>query len=138
MSAETRGYKATILRPDLLGEVRSVEFSVEKLTAEQLMDQGYAPGATVQAGAPGPGYDALRPFLEEILGGPLEHVSVLWHGKPADMFVRETGRIDGLPRNEEATAIYRAYWLSQHPDAKPEELDFICGPAVLFDKLVWF
>ena len=55
-----------------------------------------------------------------------------------DMFVDETGHAKDLPRNEAATAIYRANWLRQHPGTDPESLPFIAGPAVLFDRRVWF
>lgn len=138
MTTELRRYAMTIMRPGQVANVVEVELPVRTMTDHQLMQAGYAPGATVAAGAPGPGFDILRRLLETYLGGNLEHVSVLWNGKPADMFVHETGRLDGMPRNEAATAIYRAYWLSEHPEANPEDLHWIAGPAVLFDKRVWF
>jgi hypothetical protein len=96
-----------------------------------------------------PGYDALReiiaPFLDK---GALEHVSVLadFNGgtnyKPLDMFVDDRGVLKRLPRNEAATTIYRrANQMGRSISPKvadPEILNFICGPAILFDRRVWF
>lgn len=70
-------------------------------------------------------------------GGDLEHVSVLFGGRRADMFVDDRGIEKDLPRNEAATAIYRANWLSRHPGADPESIPAIYGLAVLFDRIVW-
>ena len=67
-----------------------------------------------------------------------EHVHVLHDGKPADLFVDEWGVNKGLRRNAEATVIYRAAWMSAHPEANPETLPWIAGPAVLFHRKVWF
>jgi hypothetical protein len=92
-----------------------------------------------------PAYDELRAVLDPYFerprtrtGAPFEHVSVLFHDAPHDMFVDETGAHDQLPRNEPATAIYRAFWLSVHPDEAPEELPAIYGPAVVTGRRVWF
>ena len=76
---------------------------------------------------------ALRPHLE---GGTPEHVIVLLDGRPADMFVDEMATAKGLPRNEEATKVYRANWLKRHRQ-DPETMPFIAGPAVLFEDLIW-
>ena len=46
--------------------------------------------------------------MKEFLGGHSEHVTVLYKGKRASMFVHEFGRILGLPRNAVATEIYFA------------------------------
>lgn len=87
-----------------------------------------------------PGYAAIRDLVEPILGQGryLEHVTVLHEGERTDMFVDDSGLTDGLPRNEKATAIYRANWLSQHPGCSPEALPFIAGDAILFSRRVWF
>lgn len=87
-----------------------------------------------------PGYEAIRALVEPILGPGrfLERVAVLHEGERTDMCVDETGHLYGLPRNEKATAIYRANWLSQHPDCSPEALPWIAGTAVLFSRRVWF
>ncbi|QGY05566.1 hypothetical protein MMSR116_29465 [Methylobacterium mesophilicum SR1.6/6] len=84
-----------------------------------------------------PGLAELRDVLEPILGGRLEHVAVLHEGRRADMFVHEDGHGEGLPRNEAATAIYRASWLERHPADPPETLPWIAGPAVVFGRTVW-
>lgn len=98
-----------------------------------------------------PGYERIAPLVEPMLhefGGKnmMEHVSV-WltpdfnpgpEGFRTDMFVDEMGLIDGLPRNDRATRIYRANWLTQHPETPPEGLSYIAGPAILFHRRVWF
>jgi hypothetical protein len=86
-----------------------------------------------------PGYRAIQTLIEPILaGGNLEHVAVLHEGQRRDMFVDEDGHSKRLPRNEAATRIYRTNWLTQHPGVDPEELPCIVGPAVLFDRIVWY
>ena len=76
-----------------------------------------------------------------------EHVFVYMGEEPGlgrsayrDMFVDERGQLDGFPRNEAATAIYRRNVLmhepAKHPD--PEALPDIVGLAVLFERQVWF
>ena len=84
-----------------------------------------------------PGFAELRDVLEPILTGRPEHVAVLHEGRRTDMFVHENGHGEGLPRNEAATAIYRASWLEGHPQDEPESLPCIAGPAVIFDRIVW-
>lgn len=87
-----------------------------------------------------PHLDRLRELIEPHLDGErLEHVSVLWHGKACDMFVGETSSINGrMIRNIRATEIYRNNWLTRHPGTDPESMPSISGPAVLFDRRVWF
>lgn len=86
-----------------------------------------------------PGYDKLRKLITPLLDGAnLEHVAVLHDGKRTDMFVDDTGALKGLPLNPEATAIYRNNTMSQHPETDPESLPAIYGPAILFDRRVWF
>jgi hypothetical protein len=94
---------------------------------------------------PEPGYDKLRALLTPLLdGADLEHVTVLadFCGgadyKRADMFVDETSVLKGLPENGAATAIYRRNWMMQHPEQDPETLPAIAGPAILFERRVWF
>lgn len=90
-----------------------------------------------------PGYLAIAQLVEPLLGNePLEHVSVLHDGERRDMFVSEFGRLrlaqrGPLPRNDRATAIYRAASLARSPGLDPERLSFIAGPAVLFERRVW-
>jgi hypothetical protein len=96
-----------------------------------------------------PGYDRLRVLLRPLLdGAELEHVYVLadFNGgtsyRRCDMFVDEFGAINRLPRNEAATEIYRRAYLRarsrQQQLIDPEQLAYIHGPAVLFDRIVWF
>lgn len=84
----------------------------------------------------------VRPAIASLTGdGPMswdEHVTVFYDGERRDMFVDEHGIAKGLPRNDEATKIYRNNWLTQHPNVDPESLDFIRGDAVLFGRRVWF
>lgn len=86
-----------------------------------------------------PGYFELQRIVEPHLDGyRLERVAVLFEGEPCDMFVGDESAVIPLDRNEEATAIYRANWLSQHPGCDPETIAAVYGPAVLFHRRVWF
>lgn len=108
-----------------------------------------------------PGYDLLRSIISPLIErGPLEQVSVWadyeheglkqsktgpqfdWNFRALDMFVNENGRLQKLKRNEVATTIYRRYIMEERgvhpPPSDPEELDFVVGPAVLFNRRVWF
>lgn len=95
-----------------------------------------------------PGYDRLRALIEPIMDGNLEHVAVLsdFEGgrnfTRSDVFVNEDGHLLRLARNELATTIYRRATLCGRSAAAspndPEELPFIVGPMVLFDRRVWF
>lgn len=94
-----------------------------------------------------PTFFELEAVLQPIFGPGhwFEHVTVLKPGlKPgaepiaADLFVDENGHSLGLPRNEAATQIYRANALRQKPKLDPESLAWIVGPAVLFERRVWF
>lgn len=86
-----------------------------------------------------PTLQTLRSLIvPHLAGGDLEQVSVLHNGKGTDMFVDEEGLLKRLPRNDKATAIYRAHYLKQHPGIDPEQLGFIAGTAVIFDRRVWF
>lgn len=88
-------------------------------------------------------YFRLAELLEPIVGGGIEHVTVLadFNGgedfKRADMFVNEVGMLLDCIRNEEATAIYRRNALMHHGVTDPESLPYIAGPAVLFRDIVW-
>lgn len=109
----------TILRPGAEPELRTIELE----NAE---------------GRSTPGLKALHQVLDPLLETTdLEHVHVLYQGKPTDMFVDEIGVEKRLARNEAATAIYRSFWLSTHPDDDPESLPAIYGTAVLFSRTVW-
>lgn len=98
-----------------------------------------------------PGYEKLKAIIEPLLdGGWMERVAVLadfaggTHFQPTDMFVDENGhlKLPPLPRNEAATIIYRRATMlgrtSAPKPADPEQLPFIVGVAVLFDRRVWF
>lgn len=86
-----------------------------------------------------PTLQTLRSLIvPHLAGGDLEQVGVLHNGKGTDMFVDEEGLLKRLPRNDKATAIYRAHYLKQNPGTEPEQLGFIAGTAVIFDRRVWF
>lgn len=86
-----------------------------------------------------PGFKQINELVKPLLeGANLEHVTVLHNGKRADMFVDEVGALKRLPVNAEATAIYRANWMQQHPGTDPNSLPEIYGTAILFDRQVWF
>jgi hypothetical protein len=75
----------------------------------------------------------LRPLLD---GDDYEHVTVLWRGRRADMFVGENST-DNLPVNKAATSIYRAATLARSPGINAECLPRIHGTAVLFEEIIW-
>lgn len=86
-----------------------------------------------------PGYGRIAHLIEPFVGGRVEHVSVLYEGERRDMFVHEEGALIPLARNERATEIYRANWLSKNSSCPPESIPAIYGAAVLFpDRRVWF
>lgn len=86
-----------------------------------------------------PHSDLINELCRPLIGGGfIERVAVLHDGAPMDMVVDEQGHMKGLPRNEQATAIYRAASLRRDPDLDPETLPWIAGPAVLFLRRVWF
>lgn len=85
-----------------------------------------------------PKFEALRKIVEPHLDGQrMEHVAVLWNGIRCSMFVGDESAATRI-RNVEATAVYRNNWLIQHPGTDPEQLPAVSGPAVLFDRNVWF
>lgn len=104
-----------IIRADGTRETRTVEMSTEPLYEELA--------------------EVIRPLLDHAF---LEHVAVLHEGQERDMFVDECGALRGLERNEIATAIYRAAYLSENPEDEPETLAAIYGTAILFSRPVWF
>jgi len=61
---------------------------------------------------------------------PLEHVSVLWLGKPAHMFVDEIGLLTGRELNPKATRIYWNNTLSRHGRKSLIYNDLTADPAV--------
>lgn len=86
-----------------------------------------------------PGYRQLKEIMTPLLnGGYLERVRVLVGGAYTDMFVDEDSQGKDMLVNARATEIYRANWMTQHPDCDPDELPDIKGPAILFDRPVWF
>lgn len=85
-----------------------------------------------------PGFDRIDALIRPLLDGhDMEHVTVLYDGRRADMFVDEMGGCIGLPVNDAATAIYRAATLRRAPLANPDALPAIFGPAVLVERLIW-
>lgn len=98
-----------------------------------------------------PTMEELNRYLVPLLGGGRvlpERVRVLadFTGNEnwviTDMFVDENGDAKGLPRNSYATTVYRrATMLGKTPvpvPADPDDLPWIAGPAVLFEREVWF
>jgi hypothetical protein len=91
-----------------------------------------------------PDYGTLRDLLVPIINCRfIEHVNVLadFDGgmdfKRADMFVDEDGHAKKRPRNEAATLIYRRNAILHQGVKDPEEISWIAGPAVLFNRIVW-
>ena len=91
-----------------------------------------------------PTFEQIKAIVSPALDGePLERVRVLVDDRYTDMFVSELGHRElttrpPLPINADATRIYRANWLKQHPDDDPDSLPAIAGTALLFDSRVWF
>jgi hypothetical protein len=88
-----------------------------------------------------PTLDQIRRLVEPIVGEPMEHVRVLdpKSDEYRDMFVDELGHMrqgGPRPRNEAATAIYRHNWL-QHEGGEPDDLPWIAGTAIVFDRIIW-
>src|SRR5258708_1352178 len=70
-----------------------------------------------------PGYDLLMSTLKAMLpGADPEHVNVFWENKYTDMFVDDVGKLKELPRNEQATAIYRNNWMVHRQGVEPESM----------------
>lgn len=94
-----------------------------------------------------PSYEHIKRIVERHIDGWFERVAV-WDNfgegkmRGLDMFVDENGLLHGLPRNEKATVLYRRANLlgmtAVPPVDNPEMLNFIVGPAVLFNRRVWF
>lgn len=114
-----------------------------------VMRPGRSP-ETLERDLPGqPKYEVLRDLLTPLLDGAyLERVKVLADFEGGtnydvlDMFVDEEGLLNGLPRNDAATAHYRrATMMGRTPipvPDDPESIPYVVGPAVLFDRRVWF
>lgn len=82
-------------------------------------------------------HDALDALLRPLLDGDdFEHVTVLWRGRLADMFVGENSTRTDLPVNNNATAIYRAATLAASPGINAESLPRVHGTAVLFEEII--
>jgi hypothetical protein len=106
------------------------------------MQTGFAilrPDGTIERSAvdwpDDPGYSRIKALIEPLVGGRLEHVSVLYKGQRADMFFNESGAIDGLLENMAATSIYHA--ARKRRDQDMSDAPWIYGSAVLFDRIVW-
>ena len=91
-----------------------------------------------------PNYETLRDLLQPILDCKYpEHVTVLadFAGgmafRRSDMFVDEDGHRRKRPRNGNATDIYRRNAILNQGAKDPEALEWIAGPAVLFNRIVW-
>jgi hypothetical protein len=81
-----------------------------------------------------PGYQRISLLVTSLLPcDDIEHVTVCYKGKCADMFVDEIGHFKNLPLNVAASEIYRKAGLaSGRPHNTP-----IAGTAVVFDRIVW-
>lgn len=102
-----------VMLPDRPVEVRQVELSGE------------------------PSYEELKMVLGTIIGPEalMEHVSVLFLDKRADMFVDEEGHLKSLPYNHEATLVYQA---ASRRRGERGPLPTIVGAAAVFERQVWF
>jgi hypothetical protein len=82
-----------------------------------------------------PIHEELFDLVEPHLGGasPM-HIRVLcpYTNVWTDMFIDNMAALKRLPRNEEATKIFRNGYLAKRPNDDPEKLPYIAGPAVVF------
>jgi hypothetical protein len=95
-----------------------------------------------------PSLAQIKSLVEPMVGGPMEHVRVLdprsveadqiTRADYLDMFVDELGHVRDIPkpRNHAATGIYRANWLRAE-GGDPEDLHWIAGDAIVFDRQIW-
>lgn len=81
-------------------------------------------------------FEEVRAIVNPLVQGYLEHVTVLFNGRRADMFVEEYSA-SKFPPNKAATNIYHASSLSLDPDADTSTWPRIYGVAVVFDQIVW-
>lgn len=111
---------------------------------------------------PEPSLDQIKTYITPTVPR-FERVAVLFQGHPADMFVDANGHALDLPRNEAATMIYRTNGVVRRlieadPSLRGLTIEEMCrralivtgeeiatsqapsivGPAVLFEKRVWF
>ena len=120
-----------------------------KATAARLQEQGFTftyqvipadPGQPISTGetlipesATDPdGYfeEAAEKHLDD---GRAQRIEYVEDGFIKGMYVDDLAQIKDLPRNERATALFRAHYLAANRFINPESLPFIAGPAVLFD-----
>jgi len=81
--------------------------------------------------------DVLAVVEPHLDGGRAQRVLILKPGSDeeiASMFIDEEHVNKQLPRNEEATTLYRRAWLVVHPEADPETLPWIAGNVVIADR----
>jgi hypothetical protein len=77
-----------------------------------------------------PRFEHIRDSLGFKPDAPLEHVSVLWQGKLAHMFVDEIGLMTGRELNPKATRVYWNNTLSRHGRKSLLYNDLTADPAV--------
>jgi len=84
--------------------------------------------------------ETLKRLMAEVLGpdAGFERVRVLWDGKERDLFVDEMGHPKGLSPNRQATIVYRSAMVQHDPLVEArEDMPWIAGDAVLFDRSFW-
>lgn len=77
--------------------------------------------------APFPEKDSLK-FLQEGVGGYIEHLSITCKTWPLDLWVNESGLLEGLPYNALASYIVNQTWIEHHV---PADEPFIVGDVVI-------
>lgn len=95
-----------------------------------------------------PSFEQMKALIEPLIQTPgystayIKHVRVWHENQYVSMFVDDMGALKKLPVNEAATLIYHANMVMQARE-EGEEADTsdwpkIHGPAVLFNRNVWF
>jgi hypothetical protein len=77
-----------------------------------------------------PQWEELRAYVEPYLDAPMAKIRIAI----GVMFVDDIAQAKGLPRNEDATVLYRADTLAALPGLPDEALAFVSGPAVVFER----
>lgn len=108
------------------------------MTSTKLTYHIYRPGQPVEHAEKvwDGSFSEIRPTINELVDGRLEHVAVLFNGRRADMFVEEHSA-GNMPVNDEATKIYHASSLSREPGADTRDWPKVYGVAVVFDQIIW-
>lgn len=84
--------------------------------------------------------------LQDAVEGYIEHISLMWNGKPAHGYVNEDGKLRRLPNNTKATAVYHNIiqghndkQFQEYKDLNEDPTDFIYWGAdwIVGNMVIW-